>query len=300
MSSGSTPIISSQNGKIFIDQDRDQLVVNNSNNKRIAALGVQTDGSINLKFFDTNGLTVGQFGQNSDGSTNLKFFDVNNVGVAQFGRNSNGSTTLDVAKSGIEVSTATADQKIMSSSFNLWKIFKEGTLPYTSLAPRNASLTLGTTYIGYEFRISVNILDAGATFTNNALLNICFLYSKRQINGSGTWYDDGTNKVIYKWNAECVYNSNQIAITYRLRLIAGTYTFNPNTDTRLPFRSPLYYQIANTTQGTILAGVYASSSGDGKYYYFDTITLNADGTVNTALASSTVEFVGGNWAYFPG
>ncbi len=226
--------------------------------------------------------------------------DENGIDRIIIGKRPDGTYGIDVSLPGIRVEDATLDQKVMSSDFNLWKIIYEGNIPTASLTPRNTNLTLSGNNIGYVFQVAINILPAGTVFkdSDNLMLNIASTFNKSDLNGSGVYFDDGTNRVIYKYRANYLKNSNQLLVTYSFRLTAGSFTWNPATDANSPFTYPFYYQVANTTQ-TTASGSGGTGIGDGKYYYYDYIVLNADGTVNTALASSTIEFVNGAYRYFP-
>lgn len=135
-----------------------------TNGKPVAQFGLQADGSTNLKYFDTNNNVVSQFGRQSDGSTNLKFFDINGIGVAQFGRFADNSTALKVAKSGVEVSTATDNQLIFNSSQDIFKIVVTGTATVT-VGPGDNFITKTTTIahgLGYT-PIVMGFVDAASS-----------------------------------------------------------------------------------------------------------------------------------------
>lgn len=91
------------------------------------------------------------FGQQADGSINLKYFDANGIGLAQFGKFADGTIALKVAKSGIEVSSATNDQLIFNSSQDVFKIVGKYTASFsftTSAGETTASATI-THNLGY-------------------------------------------------------------------------------------------------------------------------------------------------------
>jgi len=104
-----------------------QIITNNGTYTN-SITGQQSDGKFATEYLDSNGNVVARFGEQADGTINAKFFDTSAVGVAQFGRFADGSTALKVAKSGIEVSTATNDQLIFNSSQDVFKIVAAGTI----------------------------------------------------------------------------------------------------------------------------------------------------------------------------
>lgn len=211
----------------------------------------------------------------------------------------NEQAIFEVAQNGYDVTTCTDDQKVMSSKFNMWKIIYEGKC--NGVSPRNSNITLSGNNIGYQFYITIDVMnDVTKAFSDGFfLVNICGLVNKVPIRGSGTFYDDGTNKVIYKYESGCLFNSGSIYISYSYRIVYGSFTFNPFTDFYMPVRQSFYWQIANTTQ-KFRGGQGGTGSGSGKYCYYDTISLNSDGTTSIPLNSFIAEFIGDTWKYFPG
>ena len=188
------------------------------------------------------------------------------------------------------------NQTSNSSNFLTYKIIHSGYVPV--VACRNATITLdATTNIGYELYIALNIgLLPTETLSGYKLLtNICSMMSKTPINESGTYYNNGTNIVIYKFESGYLWNSGQLYVRYAIRCTAGTFDFNPTTS---GFSTGIYWQLADTAYSTI-GGQGNVEIGDGKYYYSDKVTYNPDGSVAVALMSATKEFTNGSWAYFP-
>jgi hypothetical protein len=225
----------------------------------------------------------------NDGNTDILL-----IGDRQDGQ----GIVVDLARPGVDVKTADIEDLVFSSRFNLYKIIHLGRI--TSPTPRNATVTLSGSNIGYVFEFFIDLFNNDATqqLTGDLLINLCWDRTKQPIRGSGVFYDDGTNKVNYRWSCGNSRNSPYLFVRYELRLMAGSYSFNPATSTRFPFTNDVYYQVANMTQDYV-AGIGSTGAGDGKFYYLDRIYFRPDGTVKTALASSTVEFINGDWAYFP-
>lgn len=201
----------------------------------------------------------------------------------------NNKTGIRVSRDGYDVFTASDDELIMSSDFNMYKIIAGGEL---SVAPRNSSITLSGSNIGYVFSVSIYLNDYAAT-TGNVMLNVygSGIGGKINILNSGTFYNDGTNKVEYNYHYKL--EGGILNILFNLRLISGSFIFNPYSY----FVGALYWEISNQTYYGSGAG--GGATGDGKYYYLDSIVYNEDGTVKTSLSSSLEEFVGGASNYFP-
>jgi hypothetical protein len=137
-----------------IDMKSGSLVVNSPNGK-IAQLGVQADGTFNLKFFDPK----------------------TGIGTAQFGQYPDNSTALKVAKTGVEVSTATNNQLIFNSSQDIFKIVKKLplTIPAFNTTFGGTVTTGGSSAVvphGQTFTPIVQVYVQGAivNFNNGSLL----------------------------------------------------------------------------------------------------------------------------------
>lgn len=205
------------------------------------------------------------------------------------------SPLIEVALDGYDVLSATDDQKVMSSRFNMYKIIASGDL---SVAPRNANITLTGNNIGYLFHNVVeNVVPAANHLQGNLLVSVTgmptnYIYVNMDIRGSGNFYDDGTNKAIYDYCYR-IYESD-LHIEFKVRLTAGSLTFNPNN----MFNGNMHWDICNHTYNPLTGGGVVLP-GDGKYYYYDYVIYNPDGTIKTALASSLQEFKGGESKHFP-
>jgi hypothetical protein len=170
------------------------------------------------------------------------------------------------------------------------KIVASGT---ASLTPRNSNITLTSTNIGYMFKVVVDgILLSSETLAGNFTLKACFSMNKMDINSSGIFYNDGTNKVIYSYYY--TFFLGTLNIFFNLRATDGSYTFNPDDY----FGQSIYWEISNLTN-SIRPGGGGGGAGDGKYYYQDLIIYDPLGNITTPLASTLTEFVNGTWSYFP-
>lgn len=220
--------------------------------------------------------------------------------VLLVGQGADGQIAVDLANEGFDVKTADVNDLIFSSRHNLYKIIHYGRI--SSPTPRNATLTLSGNNIGYQFGILMGLDLSGSVaqrLVGDLLINICWDTNKVPIRGYGIFYYDGTNRVDYKWSSGYSFNTENLYVTYELRLISGSYSFNPTAVGRFPFTRDIYYQVSNMTQAN-QGGMGGTGPGDGKYYYRDIIAYAPDGSISTPLSSSTIEFVNGDWAYFPG
>lgn len=163
-----------------------------------------------------------------------------------------------------------------------------------SIVPRSGALTLTTTNIGYRFQVVIDTLLSTQILSGNYTIKAVFQSTHMDINSSGTFFDDGTNKVIYSYYYYVPPLSGKLHIYFNMRCTAGSYTFNPSDY----FQRAIYWEISSVTN-TGLTGGGSSGSGDGKFYYYDVAFYDANGTNTVALASSLIEFVAGQSSYFP-
>jgi len=174
-----------------------------------------------------------------------------------------------------------------------------------TISPRNENVVLTTTNIGYIFEVTLESgLSAVKALAGDLRVRVVF-DDKMDVMGSGTFVDDGTNKAIYSYNYRLtnsvITGTGDIHVTFAIRLIAGTVTFNPYTFLRNKIHWDIYNQLkVSATGGGALA------TGVGKYCFVDTQTCYLNGTVSDVV-SRTYEFnnrllhVGGPyiWTMFP-
>ncbi len=172
------------------------------------------------------------------------------------------------------------------------KIIASGT---ASVVPRAGSLTLTSTNIGYRFEVIITGINLPTKLlAGNVTLKAVFSNTKMDINSSGLFFNDGTNKVVYSYYYSLNIFDGTLHIYFNMRATDGSYTFNP-TDY---FQRQIYWEISDLVsinQG----GAGATGLGDGKYFYYDVASYDTAGNVSVALASSLVQFVNGHYAYFP-
>lgn len=213
---------------------------------------------------------------------------------------------FEIARQGYDVFTATDDQKVMSSKFNMWKIIANGKVPYYSGSTfvRSGTVSLdATTYIGYQHETWIETgIDFDKVLNTNAdvLINIItgkahpFLFD-------GFAYHNGTNIVwrhcyFYFNPLNSTLGSNDggnLVLVQRFRVLGGSYTLTPLSSVSQNIKWSICNQtLADTSGGGVIG------PGSGKYYYLDKIHVDKDGDITTSLASSTVELVVGEWELF--
>jgi hypothetical protein len=193
------------------------------------------------------------------------------------GRKEDGGYSIKVSDAGYDVNTATDDQLVMNSDWNMWKIVASGSTLGIAYAAtkRNSSLVLNTTNIGYISDICIPIrnstVPAATIFDANAKPQIFVRDTayKKLMNYTNVFYTDGTNQVdvIYSFFLWGKY----LVVRTTLRLVRGSVTLNPGTE---QFEGQnFYWEIANATR-LIPGGMGGGGSLTGQYVYYDSVTAN--------------------------
>lgn len=99
MGTQSSPLSPSYNGRVVKDDLNDQFYTTDTSNVKRVIEGVLPDGHYGLRLQDSSGVGVAQFSQFSDGNTHLK-----------------------IAKSGVEVTTASSSQLVFDSNQDIFRI----------------------------------------------------------------------------------------------------------------------------------------------------------------------------------
>lgn len=208
------------------------------------------------------------------------------------GKKEDGKYAIKVSATGYDVDTATDDQLVMSSDWNMWKIITRGNTGFNVITRAGTLALDNTTYIGYEHRTIINIgLPSGVVIpsTSDVLINITSSFGVPFAN-NGFFFHDGTNIV---WR-HCYYYLNpstgQLILIQRFRMLGGSYTVTPLTHVQ----RGLKWSICNQTQA-VPGGGGGAGSYDPKYYYLDTVTIDIAGNITTALESTTVQFLVDEW-----
>lgn len=216
------------------------------------------------------------------------------------GRREDGSYGIDVSVAGVDANEAEDSEKVMSSDFNMWKIFKSGVIPLGPSHVRAGSVTLNSTNVGYSLNIFVNLEnfdpeEYAQTWTGQILTNVAFNTNKEPIRRSGVWYDNGTNTIFYDYRAELMFNSNLLNIQFNLRWFRGSLSHTPSA---AEYCQPIYWQIANPTRD-MPYGAGGGGTGAGKYCYVDTVVFDEAGNLTGSLESTTYEFKTGEYEAWP-
>lgn len=197
---------------------------------------------------------------------------------------------VKVARQGANVLTAEPDDLVMSSDFNMYKIISTGS---AEILPRDANLTLSGNNIAYMFIVllETNIPEAKALDGDLRIKVVDAIFS--DIQRSGVFYDDGTNKAVFADNYQMIGDGRYVCLTFAVRLIAGSVTFNPKTY----YNKQIHWDVLNHTNKDV-GGFGSIGTPSGKYCYVDQRIYGTDGSQG-ALVSNTQEFIDGEWQYFP-
>lgn len=218
--------------------------------------------------------------------------DEDGVDRILIGKKEDGKYAIKVSSVGYDVDTATDDQLVMNSDWNMWKIITHGNTGFGDVARAGTLALDNTTYIGYEHRTIINIgLPSGVVIpaSSDVLINITTSYGV-PFKDTGFFFHDGTNIV---WR-RCYYYLNPqngtLTLVQRFRMLGGSYTVNPSTMVQRGIK----WSICNQTQA-VPGGGGGVGNYTNKYYYLDTIILDKNGNILTALESSTVQFLVDEW-----
>lgn len=202
--------------------------------------------------------------------------DENGIDRIVLGRQDDGRYAVRVSLDGYDVDTATDDQLVMNSDWNMWKIISSGsTLGMTGTIKRNSSITINSTNIGYIADICIPIrnltVPLASVFSQSSKPQI-FLrnaLSKKNMVFTTNFYNDGTNAIEVHYNY-FLYDKYLVMRTM-LRWVKGSVTINPSTE--IYEDGNLYWEIANPTR-SVPGGQGGGGSPTGQYVYYDSVTAN--------------------------
>lgn len=195
------------------------------------------------------------------------------------GKQDNGSYAIKVSEDGKNANTATNDELVMSSDWQMWKIINSSanthTGQYVSLdvneCRRSGSIALDSTYIGYVSLVYIPIknLDFENTqgFLGRMQIFVRNWNTKSELDYHSTLYHDGTNHFTVNHTFYRATNTGSLVLATIVRRIAGSWTFTPRSEAILP---PLYWDIANPTR-TPIGGMGGGGTPTGSYIYIDTV-----------------------------
>jgi hypothetical protein len=107
------------------------IVLDGNSSSIVVSTNVKIDGTTEQISVSSGGNEIITMGKYTDGTFNFRIQDTNGIGIAQFGQFPSGPIALKVAQAGIEVSTATPQQLVFSSSAS-FTVAKSGTFTFPS------------------------------------------------------------------------------------------------------------------------------------------------------------------------
>lgn len=209
------------------------------------------------------------------------------------GKKEDGDYAVKVSAPGYNVDTASDDELVMSSDWVMWKIIASGSKYLDpSLTRRSGSLSLTSTYIGYVSDVFIPIVNlpdpTASNFTNRLQVFVRDWLTKRDLNFSGTFYNDGTNKafVVYSY----IITGQYLVLRTTVRWDAGTVSITPRSHATANYYP--YWEIANPTR-SVPGGMGGGGTFTGKYVYYDSVTYNPydyalEGYQNPAFTYTTI------------
>lgn len=190
------------------------------------------------------------------------------------GRQEDGTYSIKVSGVGASVGTATDDQLVMNSDWNMWKIIASGNMYLNpSLTRRGGTLSLTSSNIGYVSDVFIPIRNltnpTASSFTNRLQVFVRDFATKRDLHFSGTLYHDGSNwaTVNYRYSIFGKY----LVIRTVIRWMAGTVTITPQS-WAIANTNP-YWEIANPTR-LVPPGQGGGGSPTGQFVYYDSVVAN--------------------------
>lgn len=193
------------------------------------------------------------------------------------GKKEDGEYAIKVSATGYDVNTATDDQLVMNSDWNMWKIISSGTtygMTYSAIK-RGTSIVLNSSNIGYIADICIPIRNLTVpnsslfSFTSKPQVFIRNSISKKNMTFTTNFYNDGTNKIDVHYNY--FISGKYLVMRTMLRWVAGSVTLTPVNEA---FEDgQLYWEIANPTRSTP-GGMGGGGSPTGQYVFYDSVTAN--------------------------
>lgn len=228
----------------------------------------------------------------------MGYDDNNNPRMQLLGDGTNFS--FKIARDNKNVLTASPDELIMSSEFNLYKIIAFGEL---DIIPRDASITLDSNNVAYYCNAIIDLTQIFDDYAldDNVLVNVTvgevdggndLAHNERKpFKSSGLYFDDQTNVVHH--NFDWFVLDGRLVLSLRLRRTAGSFTFNPLSE----LLRHVWWEVCNPTQGNEPAGT-GGYPGTGKNVYIDRIFYDASGAQTSAMDSFTFDSAH-FWKYTP-
>lgn len=215
------------------------------------------------------------------------------------GKQENGQYAVKVSGVGKDVNTATPDELVMSSDWDLWKIINSGritTAVDASNVARSGSITINSTNIAYVNDIYIKIDDIyGNTedintsgYAGNLQAFIRDATYRKDLTNTRMMYFDGTDRVM-RHDCYFVTTNGWITIRRMFRWIGGTASLTPRNHMYLD----AYWAVANPSR-IFVGGMGGGGTPTGANVFHDRVIYNGsssdypdyltDGTGQTPIA----------------
>lgn len=194
------------------------------------------------------------------------------------GKQEDGSYNIKVSGDGKDVNTATPDELIMSSEWDLWKIINSGRITAAAAdVARSGTVTISSTNIAYVNDIYIKIDDFyGNTedintsgYAGNLQAFIRDATYRKDISNSRIMYWNGTNKV-NRHDCYFVTPNGWITIRRIFRWAAGSVALTPRNHMSLD----AYWAVANPSR-IFVPGVGGGGTPTGANVFHDRTIYNA-------------------------
>ena len=215
------------------------------------------------------------------------------------GKQEDGTYAIRVTEDGKDVDTATDDELVMSSDWQMWKIINSSTNTHTgeyvtlnvNECRRSGNITLNGTYIGYVSIVNIAIpslvyADADG-FIGRMQIFVRDWTKKNLLDYHSTIYNDGTNMFEVNHTFYRGSNTSDLVLQTIIRRVAGSWTFAPRSEAILP---SLYWDIANPTR-TPIGGMGGGGSPAGSYIYIDEVDYDYQNNTYSNYQAFTGQFL---------
>ncbi len=214
------------------------------------------------------------------------------------GKQEDGRYAIKVTEEGKDADTATDDELVMSSDWQMWKIINSSanthTGQYVSLSVndcrRSGNITLNSTYIGYVSLVNIPIENLEFSnadgFTGRMQIFVRNWNTKSELDYHSTLFNDGTNIFEVNHTFYRGTNTDNLVLATIIRRVAGSWTFAPRSEALLP---SLYWDIANPTR-TPIGGMGGGGSPTGSYIYIDEVDYDYKNNTYSNFQSFTGQF----------
>lgn len=214
------------------------------------------------------------------------------------GKQEDGNYSIKVSEAGKDANTATDDELVMSSDWQMWKIINSSANTHTgqyvfldvNQCRRSGTVALNSTNIGYVSLVNIpieNLNYANAEgFIGRMQIFVRNWNTKSELDYGTTLYHDGTNHFTVNHTFYRASNTNYLTLATVVRRISGSWTFTPRSEAILP---PLYWDIANPTR-TPIGGMGGGGTPTGSFIFIDTVRYDYKTNTYSNFQSFTGQF----------